>query len=663
MSGIYVAPVRNKIYIFLFMALCAGGVKAQSARILRFQAEQAVADKDWYGATQYYQKLYRLDSTNLKLRYAYAEASRLNFDLDMALSLYARVVGPDNGAKYPLGYYWLGMLTKHKEKYKEAKIWFERFKKLNLPNDAVYGYYNTRTEIELGACEMAKTLIKPATKKPVEHLSQSVNTKSSEYAAFEKDSTLYFSSLRMVERKDESTPPSFNKIYKADYKNKKWQKVKSLDTTINKPFYHAANTCFTPDYQRMLISRCKAKNSSEFVCAIYESEQFNNRWRDAKLLPSPVNMAGSSSTQPNFGMVEGKTYLFFSSDRKGGAGGYDIWYCVRNDSGAYGAAINAGTLINTPDDEVTPWFVSDSAQLFFSSPYHAGLGGFDIFKSRFSNGQFQKPENAGYPINSSYNDTYFSLNRGGNKVYVSSNRVGSYFENKVNCCSDIFAVVVDSVKKNVVVPPPPPPPPVDTVRYAKEELKLLVPLTLYFNNDEPEPRTKSITTNKNYETTYREYKNLEDVYVKEYTRGLTGAEKENATLLIHSFFTDSVDQGLDNLHRFADMLKKILVKGETVRITFKGYCSPLASTDYNINLAKRRIVSLRNYFMETENGFFVKYVNNTVQGEGKLYFEEVDIGELPVTKTSDDLKDKRNSVYSPNAASERKIQILAISFQ
>lgn len=93
-----------------------------------------------------------------------------------------------------------------------------------------------------------------------------------------------------------------------------------------------------------------------------------------------------------------------------------------------------------------------------------------------------------------------------------------------------------------------------------------------------------------------------------------------------------MDQGLDNLHRFAaDMLKKILVKGETVRITFKGYCSPLASTDYNINLAKRRIVSLRNYFMETENGFFVKYVNNTVQGEGKLYFEEVDIGELPVT--------------------------------
>ena len=652
----------RSIVVFFVLVLCNSSF-AQSPRILRYQASQAVADKDWYGASQYYAKLYRLDSTNLKLRYQYAEVSRLNFDLDLAISLYMRVVGPDNGAKYPLSYYWLGMLSKHKEKYKEAAAWFERFKKLNLPNDELYAYYNTRTAIELGACEMARNQLKNSVKLPVEHLSQTINSKSSEYAAYEKDSTLFFSSLRMVDRQDENTPASYNKIYKSDYKNKKWQKVKSLDTMINKPQYHVANTCFTPDNSRMLLSRCKAVNSSDFECAIYESELFNKRWRDAKPLPAPVNSKGSSNTQPNFGVIDGKTYLFFSSNRAGGQGGYDIWYCLRSDSGAYGEAVNAGTVINTADDEVSPWFVNDSAYLYFSSTYHAGMGGFDIFKSRYADGKFGAVVNAGYPINSSFNDTYFSLSKSGNKAYVSSNRVGSYFENKVNCCSDIFAIVVDSAKRNKVVPPPPPPPPVDTVKYAKEELKLLVPLTLYFNNDEPEPRTKSITTSKNYETTYREYKNLEDVYVAEYCRGLTGAEKDKAANAIHSFFADSVDQGLENLHRFAEMLKKILEKGETVTITFKGYCSPLASTDYNINLAKRRIVSLRNYFMEAYNGFFVKYLNNTVAGEGKLVFEDVDIGELAVSKTSDNLKDKRNSVYSPNAASERKIQILAISFK
>ena len=139
-------------------------------------------------------------------------------------------------------------------------------------------------------------------------------------------------------------------------------------------------------------------------------------------------------------------------------------------------------------------------------------------------------------------------------------------------------------------------------------------------------------------------------------------EKDAAITASNTFFSDSLDGGIEDLRRFSDMLEKVLLKGETVKITFKGYCSPLASTDYNINLAKRRISSLRNYFSETKNGVFIKYINNQNENEGKIIFEDVDVGELPISSASDDLKDKRNSVYSPNAAKERKIQILAISF-
>ena len=46
----------------------------------------------------------------------------------------------------------------------------------------------------------------------------------------------------------------------------------------------------------------------------------------------------------------------------------------------------------------------------------------------------------------------------------------------------------------------------------------------------------------------------------------------------------------------------------------------------------------------------------------QLEFVEEDIGELPGSKASDDFKDKRNSIYNPFAASERKIQIIAVSF-
>ena len=94
----------------------------------------------------------------------------------------------------------------------------------------------------------------------------------------------------------------------------------------------------------------------------------------------------------------------------------------------------------------------------------------------------------------------------------------------------------------------------------------------------------------------------------------------------------------------------------------KGFCSPLASTDYNINLAKRRISSLQNYFAEYNNGVFLKYINNQDSIGGNIEYTMEDIGELPVSSVSDDVKDTRNSVYSPYAAMERKIQILAISY-
>jgi hypothetical protein len=123
-----------------------------------------------------------------------------------------------------------------------------------------------------------------------------------------------------------------------------------------------------------------------------------------------------------------------------------------------------------------------------------------------------------------------------------------------------------------------------------------------------------------------------------------------------------VDVGMNELTKFALLLEQVLAKNEKVVITMKGYCSPLASTDYNVNLAKRRISSLRNYFNEYKGGMFVKYVDNPDSTQGRITYEDVDIGELPISKVSDDLKDKKNSVYSPSAARERKIQIIAVSF-
>lgn len=656
---------KSNLYLFLVLVFVPGLFYTQTNGQLRSQILEAERNKDWYGATQYYSRLYYSDTTNLKLQYGYAEASRLNFDLDIALRLYYRIAALDNGRRFPLTFYWIGQVLKTKQHYKEAKKWFAKFYKLKFRKDK-YNYYKIRAKLEMDACDLAQILIKNPVLPAPEHLDVTINSKSSEYGAFEKDSALYFSSIRAPERKApaksveeqqwDNNKIIYSKIYRSDVKNQKFKKIKQLDTLINSNYYHTANTCFNSDYSQMIISRCTAKNASDYICELYVSDFANNKWKLPVRMAEPVNQPSVGTTQPNFGMINGKTVLFFSSNRPGGEGGYDIWYSFKNPDGSYEKPVNAGNKINTPEDEITPWFVSDKNTLYFSSTYHKGLGGFDIFRSEFRVTEFTEPQNAGSAINSSYNDVYYSQSKDARRIYLSSNRPGSFFENKLNCCNDIYRFTLNT---DTIAPPAQI---IDSMLLVKEQLKLLVPLTLYFHNDEPDPKRLDTITIKNYETTFHEYKLLVPQYLEEYSKGLKGDQKEIARNKIENFFADSLEAGLDNLNKFSEMLEKILQNGETVKITMKGYCSPLASSQYNINLAKRRISSLAMFFKQYKSGVFHKYINNQHAGEGRIIFDYVDVGELPASKVSDNLKDKKNSIYSPYAASERKIQILAVSY-
>ena len=99
-----------------------------------------------------------------------------------------------------------------------------------------------------------------------------------------------------------------------------------------------------------------------------------------------------------------------------------------------------------------------------------------------------------------------------------------------------------------------------------------------------------------------------------------------------------------------------------MKINIKGYTSPLNTKEYNIKLAKRRISSLKNYIIRYDNGVFLKYLNGTSESYGKLELIEEPIGEEQASKlVSDNINDKRNSVYSRAAALERRIQIILYS--
>ena len=655
----FLCSMKNKnkfIYCILAVICCLlfDRSYAQRLKTLIADGDQSVADHDFFSAAIYYNKALLQDSTDMVIQYKYAEASRLNFDIDIADRWYAKVFKADpQGKIYPECAFWLATVKKGKGKYKDARKLFDKYAKKNKKKKD--SYYVKKAIQEIAACDYAQILASSPNKEfSIIHLDSSVNSKVSEYAPVQFDSMLYFSSLRNQSDRDQQHHVNYNKIYTAVQKGNRWEKSKELDSIVNRDGIHNANTAFNKDHTQAFISRCKQKNAQEFECEIYSSEFRNGHWQTLVKLPESINQNGATNTQPATGLMNGEEVLFFSSNRSGGEGGMDIWYSKINGTNAYAAPVNAGKRINTVEDEITPYFHWPANELYFSSTWHKGLGGFDIFKVGFVNGQAEEPKNLGVPINTNYNDIYFSINNDASAAFLSSNRLGSFFEEKESCCNDIYMFKLPKVAA--------PPEIIDSTKLLVAQMKLLVPLTLYFHNDEPDKKTLATVTSKNYRKTYEDYADMRTLYRNEYSKGAKPAETERAYNDINTLFEDSVDAGMQDLEKFAQLLLKVLKDKEKVVITIKGFCSPLASTDYNINLAKRRISSLRNYFNEYQNGIFLKYIDNKNASEGSITFMEQEVGELKArVYVSDDYYDTKNSVYSPAAALERKIQIIAVS--
>jgi uncharacterized cupredoxin-like copper-binding protein len=377
----------------------------------------------------------------------------------------------------------------------------------------------------------------------------------------------------------------------------------------------------------------------------------NGNWQQPVALPKEINASGSVTTHPACAQIDGKEYLFFSSNRSGGQGKMDIWYCEIQPGERYGKTKNAGKLINSIDDEITPFYDEFNQVLYFSSNWHEGFGGFDAFKSEGKPDKLGAPVNLGYPINTQWNDMYYRVDKQNKFAYLASNRLGSYFKKSPTCCNDIYIAEFPVTE-----------PPKDTIPYQSlKELNQYLPVTLYFHNDEPNPRVTDTTTKLNYLTTYDAYTSLIDKYRKEYSSGLDSAKAKKARNDIETFFTDYVDKGVHDLEIFTKLLLEELKKGFEIELTIKGFASPLAKTDYNVHLTKRRIASLINYLREYNHGEFIPYLEGTAENGAKLFFVKIPFGEYTAAAgVSDNFHDTKNSVYSRAAALERKIEIQTV---
>lgn len=118
--------------------------------------------------------------------------------------------------------------------------------------------------------------------------------------------------------------------------------------------------------------------------------------------------------------------LYFCSNRPGGYGGIDIYVSYKNEKGYWEEAENLGPNINTAADEQAPFIHADNKTLYFSSNGWPGYGGADLFVSRRKdNGEWHKPMNLGYPINTYDNEGGISVASNGQDAFIASDRTDS----------------------------------------------------------------------------------------------------------------------------------------------------------------------------------------------------------------------------------------------
>ncbi len=178
----------------------------------------------------------------------------------------------------------------------------------------------------------------------------------------------------------------------------------------------------TADNNTLYYTVCKYDNVSKYLnCDIYYSENIAGEWSPIKSVSNKINLPGSWESQPSIS-ADGRT-LYFVSDRTGGYGGYDIYRSIRNDSGEWGTPINLGPTINSKGNEKAPFIHPDGKTLYFSSDGWQGLGGYDIFFSKLDeHGNWSKPKNIGYPINSPDDEVGFFVSTDGQQGFFASNK-------------------------------------------------------------------------------------------------------------------------------------------------------------------------------------------------------------------------------------------------
>ncbi|MES2132912.1 MAG: OmpA family protein [Bacteroidota bacterium] len=442
----------RKLFLLVTVLFASIHVSGQSKKLWLKYADAAFEKKDYATAISYYTKVlddttvlaelilpYEVQLVNLKTKdfkqdstkkksvapapiskadyvnHQLATSYRLIFDYPNATAYYKKVV--DNGS-YPGDAYNYAVSLMNLKNYKGAMTSLEE-----LLNSTTNDSIKSAIQKKISSCYFALDTNSYKQMIIVKKMDTIVfNTGTASFAPmyWGSPTKLLFTSARkggVLLDPEKQDSRYLCDLYYTELKDSGWMKPVNFGRPVNTGLHEGSSVISSDDI--MFFTRWSDANRNEAF--IYMAKMKDGFFYEAYKLTQTVNMAGYKSVQPYISF-DG-TKLFFSSNKPGGKGGFDLYVCNIDENGITGEAVNLASL-NTTGDETTPFFHSISNTLFFSSNGHTGIGGLDVFKSTLNvdDSVYAFPKNLGRPINSSKDDAYFILDRLQTKGYFASDR-------------------------------------------------------------------------------------------------------------------------------------------------------------------------------------------------------------------------------------------------
>jgi hypothetical protein len=279
----------------------------------------------------------------------------------------------------------------------------------------------------------AKELMSKPKDVTISNMGELINSQYDEYGpSISADGkTLIFTSRRPNNKGgavDINDGKFYEDIYIAEWDDEKnsFGEAKPIQGRINAE-YHDACLSISPDGKFIFVYKNipgQTKSGDIYMSKLSGT----GKWGAPEPLPKQIN---SSYFESSASLSADGKWLYFVSERRGGMGNGDIYRSKRISKTEWGEAENLGPVINTEEDEISVFIHPDGKTLFFSSKGHNTMGGYDIFKSVYENGQWSKPENIGYPINTLDDDLHFVLSSDNQTAYYSAIDPNGYGERDI----------------------------------------------------------------------------------------------------------------------------------------------------------------------------------------------------------------------------------------